>query len=355
MLGSPTPKQQVDRGREPARRGRGPVVQGAMLAALAGVAAFGFTLADGRAQTSVLDPAGPRAERISTLWWVMFALGTAVFVIVLALLVIALLRGRRRASDPSPADNGTRPILVGVLISAVIMIGLFAYTLMTQRSLAEPAQGDVLIEVVGNQWWWDVRYPDADVRTANEVHIPVGVPVTVRLTTEDVIHSFWVPRLSEKMDLIPGRANDLTFQADEPGTYLGLCAEFCGLQHAWMQFRVIAVPEQEFTAWLDEQRAPAAEPVPNSIVQEGQQLFLGSACVYCHTVRGTNASGTLGPDLTHLASRQTLGAGVLENNLANLSAWIIDPQGVKPGNLMPSTNLSAEELQAVVAYLRSLD
>jgi cytochrome c oxidase subunit 2 len=203
---------------------------------------------------------------------------------------------------------------------------------------------------VGNQWWWEVRYPDEDVVTANELHIPVGVPVTVNLTTDDVIHSFWVPRLTDKMDLIPGRTNALWFQADEPGTYLGECAEYCGLQHAWMQFRVIAVPQEEFGAWLDGQREAATAPQPESLLQEGQQLFLGSACVYCHTVRGTNASGQFGPDLTHLASRQTLAAGRLENNLGNLTAWIVDPQAIEPGTVMPTLGVTPEEARDMAAY-----
>ena len=335
----------------PARRG---VVLGVLLLA----AAFAVAFRDGYAQTSVLDPAGPRAERIATLWWVMFVLGTGVFVVVMLLLVFALLvRGRRRTDPESrEAENGTRPILIGVAISAVIMVGVFAFTLWTQLSLTEPARAaDLTIEVVGNQWWWEVRYPDEGVVTANELHIPVGAPVSVLLTTDDVIHSFWVPRLTDKMDLIPGRTNQLWFQADEPGTYLGECAEFCGVQHAWMQFRVVAVPDEEFATWLDGQREAASEPQPESLLQEGQQIFLGSACVYCHTVRGTNASGQLGPDLTHVASRQTLAAGRLENTVGNLTAWIVDPQAIKPGNLMPATNLDSEELQALVAYLMSLD
>jgi cytochrome c oxidase subunit 2 len=330
--------------------------KGIVLALTIAIACVGLASADGRAQTSMLDPAGPRAARIADLWWVMFILGSAVFLVVMLFLVFALLVRGRRHGQTRDGENVTRPILIGVVISAVIMIGVFAFTIWTQLSLAEPAAAsEMVIEVVGNQWWWEVRYPDEDVVTANEVRIPTGVPVTIKLTTDDVIHSFWVPRLTDKMDLIPGRTNELWLQADESGTYLGECAEFCGLQHALMQFRVIAEPPEEFAAWLENQRQDVSDPVANSLLQEGQQIFLGSACVYCHTVRGTNASGDLGPDLTHLASRQTLAAGTLDNNLGNLTAWIVDPQAIKPGNLMPNTNLDAEELQALVAYLMSLD
>lgn len=329
-----------------------------MLALLLLAGTLALTLHEVHAQTSMLDPAGPRAAHITTLWWVMFILGLAVFLIVMMFLVFALLvRGRRYGDVAAVATNReTRPILIGVIISAVIMIGVFGFTLWTSRSLAEPATpADITIEVAGYQWWWEVRYPDEHVITANELHIPVGVPVTIKLTTDNVIHSFWVPRLSDKMDLIPGRTNEIWLQADEPGSYLGECAEFCGIQHALMQFRVIAEPEDEFEAWLEAQRAPADTLAADSFLMEGQQLFLGSACVYCHTVRGTNASGTLGPDLTHVASRQTLAAGTLDNNVGNMAAWIVDPQGIKPGNHMPGTDLDGEDLQSLVAYLMSLD
>jgi len=334
----------------------GTSAKGIVLALVLSVAAIALTNRYSRAESSIFDPAGPRAARIADLWWVMFGLGVAVFVIMMALLVIALLRGRRHTGTVlQDNDNGTRPILIGVLLSAVIMIGVFGYTLWTTRSLARPtAAADLTIEVAGNQWWWEVRYPDDDVVTANELHIPVGVPVTVKLTSDNVIHSFWVPRLTDKMDLIPGRTNELWFQADEAGTYLGECAEFCGIQHALMQFRVIAEPRDDFAAWLDTQRDAASAPVPDTLREAGQQIFLSSACVACHTVRGTNASGTVGPDLTHLASRQTLAAGTLDNTIGNLTAWIVDPQAIKPGTIMPATDFDPEDLQALVAYLLSL-
>ncbi|HXW00915.1 MAG TPA: cytochrome c oxidase subunit II, partial [Anaerolineae bacterium] len=213
---------------------------------------------------------------------------------------------------------------------------------------------EVIVEIEGNQWWWEVNYPLQEFTTANEIHIPVGPPVELKVTSIDVIHSFWVPELHGKIDLIPGQTNSFWLQADEPGVYYGECAEFCGIQHAKMALVVVAQPEAEFTAWLEQQQQPAAQ-ITEATLLEGQQIFLGSACISCHTVKGTNATGDLGPDLTHLASRLTLAAGTLENNQNNLAGWIIDPQNIKPGNLMPSTDLSENELQALLAYLESLE
>jgi cytochrome c oxidase subunit 2 len=202
-------------------------------------------------------------------------------------------------------------------------------------------------------WWWEVRYPDHEVTTANEIYIPAGQPVNFRLTTNDVIHSFWVPELNGKIDMIPGKTNTLWLQAAEPGIYRGLCTEFCGLQHAKMQYLVIAVPPNAFAQWVEQQRQPAPAPTDET-TRLGQQIFLGSACVYCHAIRGTNASGQLGPDLTHIASRRTLGAGILPNNRGTLGGWTINSQHIKPGNRMPPMNLSGAELQALLDYLATL-
>lgn len=306
---------------------------------------------------SVLDPAGPRAARIADLWWVMFGLSAVVFAIVMGLVVAAVFRGRR---GPDPDDrsfftSSTFVVLGGAVIPFVILMIVFGSTLWTLIANAradDPAA--VPIEVVGHQFWWEVRYPGQDVVTANEIHIPTGQPVQIHLTGADVIHSLWVPQLSGKLDLIPGQTNTLWLEADEPGVYRGQCAEYCGIQHAHMAFLVVAQPPDEFAEWLDQLREPANEPVADTLVERGQEIFLGSACVYCHRVAGTNASGELGPDLTHLASRRTLAAGTLENNLGNLAGWIVDPQTIKPGNKMPATNLTSEELQALLAYLMSL-
>jgi cytochrome c oxidase subunit 2 len=198
-----------------------------------------------------------------------------------------------------------------------------------------------------------VRYPASGFVTANEIHIPVGQPVRFELASEDVVHNLWVPELLGKFDLIPGKTNVTWIQADQPGEYMGLCAEYCGIQHARMRFVVIAVPPEQFAAWLDGQRQPAAAPTDSPQLR-GQQVFLAADCGTCHTIAGTNIAERVGPDLTHLASRRTLGAGSLANNRGNLAGWLLNPQSIKPGNKMPPTALSGEDLQALLAYLESL-
>jgi cytochrome c oxidase subunit 2 len=210
------------------------------------------------------------------------------------------------------------------------------------------------IEVIGHQWWWEIHYSNQNFDTANEIHIPVGQPVTVHVTSADVVHSFWVPELHGKIDLIPGQTNTISLEADQAGVYRGQCAEFCGAQHAHMAILVIAEPAGQFSAWLDNQSRAGVEPAVGSLEQEGQQAFLGSACVYCHTIKGTNASGKVGPDLTHLGSRLTLGAGTLPNTPGNLAGWTINSQTIKPGNHMPPMDLSAVQVQALLAYLETL-
>ncbi|HLU83462.1 MAG TPA: c-type cytochrome, partial [Trueperaceae bacterium] len=209
------------------------------------------------------------------------------------------------------------------------------------------------IEVIGHQWWWEVRYPESGVVTANEVVIPVGETVRLELSSVDVIHSFWVPVLNGKMDLIPGQTTSLPLEASLAGEYFGFCAEFCGVQHARMNLLVVAQERSDFDAWLATQQL-AAPPPNDATTLAGQQVFLGSACVYCHTVRGTNASGKLGPDLTHLASRRLLGAGALPNTRGNLAGWIVNSQTTKPGNRMPPMYLGGSELQSLLAYLETL-
>jgi cytochrome c oxidase subunit 2 len=306
---------------------------------------------------SALDPHGPVAARIATLANILFAIATTVFVVVLAFLIIGIVR-RRQAVASSTAEgtpDSSRTIVVGgIILPAIILVAVFAYTLRDMIALAGPDQpAAVTIDVIGHQWWWEVKYPDDDVTTANEIHVPVGEPVTIRLTTGDVIHSFWVPELISKRDLIPGRDNDIWLQADQAGAYRGQCAEFCGVQHAFMAFLVIAEPPDQFASWLSHQNDPATDPTDPALIQ-GQHAFLGSACVYCHTVKGTVATGVAGPDLTHLASRQTLAAGTLSNTRGSLSGWIADPQSIKPGNYMPNLHLDPGDLQAIVAYLESL-
>jgi cytochrome c oxidase subunit 2 len=237
----------------------------------------------------------------------------------------------------------------------LILLVVYGFTLQSLRELSAPEQPVATsIQVIGNMWWWEVRYPDAGVVTANEIHIPAGQPVEIVLSSEDVIHSFWVPELHGKLDALPGRVNSFWIEAEEPGVYWGECAEFCGVQHANMAFVVVAEAPEEYQAWLEAQDAPAPAPASEQ-VSEGLQVFLNSGCVNCHTIRGTPATGELGPDLTHLASRLTLGAGAAPNTRGHLAGWVADPHGIKPGVMMPPSHLDSEQLQALLTYLESLE
>lgn len=311
---------------------------------------------------NALDTRGRVAAVIAEEWWVQLVLGTIVFVVVTAILLYLVFTRRVTRGEPrdfsvdlSPSKAGEWWIWIGGVIVPVIILGvLLFFSMRSHLALASPPTTPAFtVEVIGHRWWWEVRYPEYEVVTANEIRIPVGVPVKVDLISNDVIHSFWVPQLTGKLDLVPGDFNSTWIEAAETGIYRGICAEFCGLQHANMQFVVVAHLPGEFEAWLARQQQPAPQP-QDEFIRFGQQVFLGSSCVYCHTVRGTNATATVGPDLTHLASRLTLAAGILDNSRGNLAGWIVDPQHIKPGNLMPPTNLSGEELQAMLAYLDTL-
>jgi cytochrome c oxidase subunit II len=308
---------------------------------------------------NVLDPRGYGAQQVAELWWIIFGLGTAVFVAVTALLLFVVYRRRVNENEVEPDLNevsGTPWILWGgIIIPFIILMVTYGFSLRTLTSLAGPPQPTtVTIEVLGHRWWWEVRYPEYGIVTANEIVIPVGQPVEILLSSDNVIHSFWVPQLHGKLDMTPGRVDSMWLQADQPGVYRGLCAEFCGLQHSKMHFLVIAEEPDSFNAWLERRQQPAPEPA-DDLAFNGQQVFFSAGCVYCHTIDGTPATGRLGPNLTHLASRRTLAAAVLENNRGNLAGWIVDPQNIKPGSLMPPTPLDAADLHALLAYLESLE
>ncbi|CAA9222428.1 MAG: Cytochrome c oxidase polypeptide II [uncultured Acidimicrobiales bacterium] len=308
---------------------------------------------------SILTPRSEAAERVQGLWWLTFWTSVFVCVLVAAFLVQAVRRGRATAAeegiDKRPVLWGPRFIVIaGLVVSGAVLAGTFAVSLRALNALAGPAGDPALtIEVVGRNWWWEVRYPNGAV-TANEIHIPVGRPVEVKLSTADVIHSFWVPQLNVKQDQVPGMDNRISLLADEPGRYRGQCAEFCGLQHAHMLVYVEAQPPAEFDQWLAAQGAPAASPT-SSTAGTGRDLFLRSSCAGCHAVRGTSAAGTLGPDLTHLASRETIGAGTLSMQRGPLTGFVRNAQDAKPGAAMPPTELTPEELSAVVDYLMGLE
>ena len=317
---------------------------------------------------SALNPAGPNAGSISRLWWLMFIVCSIVFFVVLIALLLSL---RRRTAEPvselaptvKPPREGERRrrnvVISALTVTVVILFVFLIASYRTGRAISSnrPDKTGLSIDLTGHQWWWEVRYSDVDASniftTANEIHIPVGVPVVFTLHGGDVIHSFWVPNLAGKKDLIPGKVNVIWLQADKPGVYRGQCAEYCGLQHAKMALWVIAEPQEQFNAWRQDQTQTSVQPSTDS-QKRGQQVFLSSTCVMCHAINGTPAGSNVGPNLTHIASRNTIAAATLQNTHEHLAQWIRDSQSVKPGNKMPQHNLSDADLQAVVDYLQSL-
>jgi cytochrome c oxidase subunit 2 len=281
--------------------------------------------------------------------------GVLIFLGVTALILYAVFAPPERR-----AWLGTRRTIVygGLAFPVVALSALLPYGLLVMRDTDVPAADALRIEVIGEQYWWRVRYPAEqgrpDFATANEVVLPVGRPVTFSLTAADVIHSFWIPNLGGKVDMIPGRANRLSFTAERPGIYRGVCAEFCGDQHARMAFDVVALEPAAFDAWRAAQAGPAREPA-TPFLERGRALFRAGGCGNCHAVRGTDADGQYGPDLTHVGSRRTIGAGQFPNNVGTLAGWIANTQHLKPGVRMPSYGmLPGEDLRAVAGYLESL-
>jgi cytochrome c oxidase subunit 2 len=293
-----------------------------------------------------LDPHGPDASHIAGLFWLMVAIGGAIYVVTMAILVVALFRRRPRLNDSASRNDRAFIIAGGVIVPTVVLAVIAFATVRVTNRVTAARDDPVHIDVVGYQCWWQVVYPGTTAVTANEIHIPVGRPVELGLESVDVIHSFWVPDLAGKVDLIPGRRNTLSLQADRAGTYRGQCAEFCGLQHTHMALLVIADPPDTFDDWLRAQAKPAGSSSP---------VFDQATCAGCHTIRGTHARGDIGPDLTHLASRSTLGSVTVPNTHENLARWITDAQSMKPGSNMPPVELSPADLDALVAYLESLD
>lgn len=333
------------------------------------LAVFGYALAatpTPQAAHRALDAMGPQSAHVVDLWRIFLVVCTAVFAAVLVVLLLAIRRSPR-ADAQTPPDLSTlnraeprsrRTVATAVVASALLLVGLVTASVFTDRALAKlPLADAVNVEVTAHQWWWTARYtsgaPSDTFVTANEIHVPVGRPVVVQLKSSDVIHSLWIPNLAGKKDLIPGRSALLQFRADQPGIYRGQCAEFCGLQHALMGLLVVADPPAQFDAWVRAQRSPSAEPSSPQALH-GREVFLTRTCAMCHAIQGTLANGQQAPDLTHLASRRTIAAGTLPNTPEQLAAWISEPQKHKPGTNMPATQLSSEELGALVAYLGSL-
>lgn len=309
---------------------------------------------------TAMDPKSDFGVAIDDLQNLTIVLGSIVGVLVFLILVYSLVRFRYRPGDPTPnqVHGNTTLELAWTLIPALL---LAAISVPTTRTIfftyRDAPPGALEVDVRGYQWWWSFSYPLANgdtVVTANEIHVPVGQPVVLKLNSNDVIHSFWIPQMGGKRDVIPRRTNTLVFTPSEAGVYLGQCAEFCGDSHALMRMRLIAHEPAEYAAWLENESRPAVEST-DSAVLVGKKLVTAGACIACHTIEGTDAKfGKTGPNLTHLARRSTIAAGLMENNAENLTKWITDPQAVKPGALMPAHLVPEQEIKYVVAYLQTL-
>jgi cytochrome c oxidase subunit II len=314
--------------------------------------------------TSIFSPAATPAHSIFNLSMLVLSVTAAIFLIVGGLLLYALIRYRSRPDDsprePAQIYGSNQIELSWTVIPILIVVMLFLTTtrvILGTESIPKPASA-VDVIVIGHQYWWEYRYPKLGIVTANELHIPVSdpskpTPTYLEMSSADTNHSFWVPRLAGKMDLIPNRINTMWIDPAEPGLYLGQCAQYCGVQHAKMLLRVNAQSPEDFAAWAAQQQKPAATNVSGAAA-EGQIVFMHSACINCHTIAGTVATGRFGPDLTHLASRDTIAAGPVQNTPANLRAWINDPDSMKPGSLMPSMHLNDHDLDVITAYLTTL-
>ena len=315
---------------------------------------------------SVLDPAGPADRAINHLWWAMLIVAFAIWLaVVVAAFWAAISRRRVTREDLEPLIDPPEAVhrrhagifagLVGA--TAIVLLVFLIYDFTVGRALAAHPMQALTIELIGHQWWWEVHYDDPDpskiVVDANELHIPAGQPVQIKVTSRDVIHSFWVPNIIGKRDLIPGYTSSLFLNADKPGAYRAQCAEFCGHEHAKMALWVVVHSPKDFTSWLTQARSPAATPSDSS-AREGQKVFMAGPCSSCHSITGQPAYGTVGPNLTHLASRRTIAAGTLPNTPGNLAGWVVDPQSIKPGVRMPANQLSPNDLRNLLAYLESL-
>jgi cytochrome c oxidase subunit II len=307
----------------------------------------------GGGSPSALDPHGPKAEDVTVSWWILFAVAAFVCVLVIAAAILAAVF-RRRVKAVDQRDGRRFVLVLGVVLPSIVFAATFALSVTDiARSANPPKPAALTVEVIGHQWWWEVRYPGRGAITANEVHVPVGMPVHLKLRTADVIHSFWVPQVMPKRDLLPKRVNETWISVNQAGTYRGECAEYCGVEHALMDFSVVAQPRAEFRSWMQKQ-ADAAQTPTTAEATRGREVFTTSTCATCHTVRGTSAHGHVGPDLTHVGGRSRLAAGAIPNDFGHMAGWVADSQSVKPGNKMPPQHLSPDDLRAVVTYLQGL-
>jgi len=302
----------------------------------------------------VFNPDSPQAREILNLGFIVGVILAVIFLIVAGAVVFSLMRFRWREGEADPVQfAGNRRIeIIWTIIPCVIVVALFAMTARTMNLSDPPPPPTPDIVVTGHQWWWDARYSKSGVIVANEFHIPVGKALSLRLDSADVLHEFWVPELARKMTLVPGHPNYIWLESDRAGTFLGMCSEFCGTDHAWMRFLVVVEPQADFDAWEKAQLQPAGGP--SGEAAKGLALFQRSSCVSCHAINGTAAAARVGPDLTHFASRRQFGSGIVENTPENLRRWLADPQQVKPGVKMPNFNFSNEQLSQLTAYLETL-
>jgi cytochrome c oxidase subunit 2 len=326
---------------------------------------------------NMLHPYSPQARDVAHLWWIFFWILGSVYVLTMVGVIVAIgisIARRNRSSQPElplrtylfrpdaeqVREGGMRKsVILATAVSAVVLLALMMTSFVKGNAETDfPIHSNPLIvDVTGHQWWWQFDYVDSiagnRVSTANELHVPIGRPIILRLKSTDVIHSFWVPNIHGKRDAIPGYTTTLWFSADKAGTYQGTCAEFCGYEHARMGFLLDAESPQQFAAWLEHAKTPAWEPT-DSLAQRGKEVFLSMPCANCHTIGGTPAGGHVAPPLTHMASQSTLAAASIPNNTGYLTAWIVDPQSIKPGNHMPQNILSPQDLRALVHYLQGL-
>jgi cytochrome c oxidase subunit 2 len=303
-----------------------------------------------------LNPQSPQARAIFNLAVLTAIVLAFIFAVVVAIVLYALLRfprWREGEGDPEQKAGNVPMEIVWTVIPLAIVTGFFVLTARTMgiSDPAPPPNPDLI--VTGHQWWWEARYTRSGAVAANEIHIPVGKPIALKLDSADVLHEFWVPELARKMTNVPGHPNHMWIQADKPGTYLGVCSEFCGTEHAWMHFLIVAESREKFQTWEQAQLAPASPPVSEN-AKKGLALFEQMSCVNCHAIKGTIASARVGPDLTHFASRRQLGAGIVANTPENLRRWLTDPQKVKPGAKMPDFKFTKEQVTELADYIETL-
>jgi cytochrome c oxidase subunit 2 len=304
---------------------------------------------------SPFKPNSPLALATSNLFIFILAIAGVIFALVAFLLIFSIIRYRWRGEnqEPKQISGNTKLEIVWTVIPILTLGVVFAYMLQVMGITLPKNTNNPDLIIIGHQWWWEIHYPGYGVVTANEIHLPINQKMLVELKSADVIHDLWLPELGTKMDMVPGMTNHMYLQADKTGTFNGTCAEYCGAQHAWMRIRAIVQSPEDFDAWIKAQQATAAAPTSGQALQ-GARLFQDMACKSCHTISGTSAQADIGPDLSHLASRETIAAGVLDNTPQNLADWLRDPQAIKPGNHMPNFGLTDPQIEEMVTYLETL-